>query len=386
MRSIPVRELARRLSAGDVSCRDVVAQAVSRLDEVAALGGVAWRDDARALAIATELDRALAASGPVGPLHGVPVSIKDWIDATPFPCAAGMPVHAERRPERDATVVARLRAAGAVVLAKSTTGPSTELHGTPRNPLAQERTPGYSSSGEAIMVATGATAFGIGSDSGGSLRFPAHCCGLVGLRATYGRTPVTGHFPRVAALGDGRTVIGPLCHRVDDARFVLPILAGPDGRDSSCPPVAPAREPAATGLRIAVHRQTLDGALRGDVAVALDTAARALAAAGCLIADDDVLDVAHAFDITRHYWGRARLPTGEVEQLLHGWDRSRLRAMRLIDRYDAILSPAAPYPAPPLGAGDDANGTTRCPPASGAGRPWWFRPAGPSRDCRSASS
>jgi Asp-tRNA(Asn)/Glu-tRNA(Gln) amidotransferase A subunit family amidase len=115
------------------------------------------------------------------------------------------------------------------------------------------------------------------------LRAPgtAHCCGLVGLRASYGRVPVTGHFPRVAALGDGRTVIGPLARSVDDARFVLPILAGPDGRDPSCPPVAATREPAAAGLRIAVHRQTLDGAaLRSDVTAALDVAVRALAAAG----------------------------------------------------------------------------------------------------------
>jgi amidase len=208
------------------------------------------------------------------------------------------------------------------------------------------------------MVATGAAAFGIGSDSGGSLRFPAHCCGLVGLRASYGRVPVTGHFPRVATLGDGRTVIGPLTRRVDDARFVLPILAGPDGRDPSCPPVPATRESPVAGLRIGVHRQTLDGApLRGDVVAALDVAVDALAAAGCLLADDDVLDVAHALDITRRYWGRTRLPTGEVEQLLHDWDRSRLRAMRLLDRYDAILSPAAPYPAPLLGAADDANWT-----------------------------
>lgn len=353
-----VRELAAQLANGAVSCAELAERALSRLDGVAALRGVAFRDDDAVRAEAAAIDADHARGVLRGPLHGVPFSVKDWIETTPFPCSAGQPRFADRRPARDATVVARLRAAGALVVATSSIGPHSALHGMPISPLDPTRTPGHSSAGEAIMVATATSAFGIGSDSGGSIRFPAHCCGLVGLRPTYGRVPLTGHFPRVGQQFDGRTVIGPLTRTVDDARTVLDVISGADGRDPACHPMPPPREPiSAHGLRVAVHRVGLAGHFEPVAADAVDRAAAALADAGCALTDDDVLDVDESLDITQRYWGRSRLSGAEVDRLLTDWDRSRVRALRLLDRYDAVLSPAAPHIAPQLGETSDADWT-----------------------------
>ena len=204
-------------------------------------------EDARALADAAALDRAFAARGPVGPLHGLPVTVKDWIDVEGFPCA-GETTDRDRRPDADATVVRRLRAAGAVVVAK------TRVWGRVAHPRDPARTVGGSSSGEAALVAAGASVLGIGSDSGGSIRLPAAWAGVCGLRPTAGRVPTTGHFPRVGPRSDGRTQIGPLAASVDGLELALSVMAGPDGRDAGVapvplPPVARCRPARAAGGR-----------------------------------------------------------------------------------------------------------------------------------------
>jgi len=306
-----------------------VEDSLAALDRVADLNAVAWRDDAAV--------RAAAAAAPDGPLRGLVLSVKDWIDVAGFPCAGDTSRHPERRPERDATVVARLRAAGAVVVCKANHGATSELHGTPRNPLDPSRTPGYSSSGDAVLVAAGAVDFGLGSDSGGSLRFPAHCTGLVALRSTYGRVPVSGHFPPAGLMFDSRTVIGPLTRTVAEQRTLLGILAGPDGRDPSCPPVPPDAPRPARGLRVAVH---------GDVPEGVRAA---FVTAGAQLTDADVLEVEESRDITQRYWRRSTLSGPEIDAMLADWDRSRSRAMRRLEMFDAIVSLAAPHPAPPIG-------------------------------------
>ena len=354
------RTIRAALAAGVVSCRDVVDRSLSQLDAHAWTNAVAWRDDDAVRAAAAALDARYAAEGPVGPLHGLPISVKDWIEATPFPCAGGQPAHRDRRPGRDATVVARLRAAGAIVVGKASAGAHTELYGTVRHGVDPGLSPGGSSAGDAVLVAAGAVAFGLGSDSGGSLRYPAHCTGIATIRPTYGRVPLTGHFPRVGPGSDGRTVIGPLARTVADVRAVLDVIAGPDGRDPACPPV-PVASGSGVGAhrRVALDRRPLAGAgaldLAGDVAV--ERAAAALAAAGAEVVECDVLGVDAALDITRRYWGRSSLSGREVDRFLADWDRERVRAMGLLARFDAILTPAAPEPARPLGQADDTDWT-----------------------------
>jgi amidase len=353
---VEATELVVWLETGDAGCEELVRARLAGLDRLAELGAVAWRDDERVLAEARQADEHRVAGEPLGPLHGLPVTVKDWIDVAGFPCAGGEASHFDRRPTVDATVAARLRAAGAVIIAKTCV---TEVgyEGPVRNPWDPARTAGPSSSGEAVAVATGVSALGFGSDSGGSLRFPAHCSGVSALRPTYGRVPLTGHFPVVGQMVDGRTVIGPLGRSVRDVRLGLSVIAGPDGRDPSMPPVARVGSRSVTGLRIAVHRDSGDAACHPAIADAMDVVATALRAAGAVVEERDVLDVRRAADVTGRYWRRARLAPVDVERLLEDWDQCRTDAMLLLDHIDAIVSPAAPHLAPLIGEGSMADWT-----------------------------
>ena len=201
----------------------------------ATFGGVAALAPERSLAAARESDARLAA-GTARALEGVPITVKDWIDVAGWP-VGGHPVDPDRRPDRDATAVARLRAEGAVVVAISAAHADNTVHGATRNPHDATRAPGGSSSGAAALVAAGVTSLALGSDSGGSIRLPAAWCGVPGLKPSFGRVPLTGHIPRAAALSDGRTVIGPIAATVDDLALTLGIIAGPDGLDAGVAPV-----------------------------------------------------------------------------------------------------------------------------------------------------
>src|SRR6187200_2724115 len=225
--------IARRIRTRATTAAEVVEEHLVRIASArGSIGGVAWSDDDAVLEAARAADRALPENASlIGPLHGVPITVKDWIDVAGFPCAGESARHRDRRPKADATVVARLRAAGAIVMAKTAAGDRSELYGATRNPYDPTRSPGASSSGEGALVGKGASPLGIGSDSGGSIRLPAAWCGVAGLKPTAGRVPNTGHFPRIGALHDGRTQIGPLARCVDDLALALEVIAGPDGFD-----------------------------------------------------------------------------------------------------------------------------------------------------------
>ena len=258
-------ELLAAVRTGELSVEEVVVARLARLhdlDDVTA--AIAAFEDHRALADARALDRTRAEGRPLGPLHGLPVTVKDWIDVEGFPCAGEGGRAIGRRPSVDATVVARLRAAGAVVVAKTRSWDDGAPGGAVLHPLDASRTPGGSSSGEAVAVAAGASLLGIGSDSGGSIRLPAAWCGVLGFKPTAGRVPTTGHFPRVGALSDGRTQIGPLAPDLDTIERVLPMIAGPDGHDAGVAPVPlGAADEAGLGRR-ALRRARRRGRLGGD--------------------------------------------------------------------------------------------------------------------------
>lgn len=216
----------------------MVSASLSALHRVdVATGAVAAYRDERVAGDAEHLDRERADGVAMGPLAGLPVTVKDWIDVEGFPCAGEAETDRDRRPEADATVVRRLREAGAVVVAKTRPWALGAPDGLVRHPLDPARTPGGSSTGEAVVVSVGASAVGLGSDSGGSIRLPAAWCGVVGFKPTTGSVPTTGHYPRVGALSDGRTQIGPLTRTVDDAERILSVIAEPDFRDAGAVPV-----------------------------------------------------------------------------------------------------------------------------------------------------
>jgi len=201
-------------------------------------------DEDRARMQARQADQAAKAGRPLGPLHGVPVTIKSSIDVAGLKCEAGTRLRAGYIAETDATLVARLRAAGAVIIG-NTTVPEflmawethSALYGTTNNPYDLDRTPGGSSGGEAAAIAAGCSAAGIGSDGGGSIRVPAHFSGICGLKPGPGRIPATGHYPSsigpFALLG----VVGPMARTVRDLQLMFEVTAGPDNFDPNAAPV-----------------------------------------------------------------------------------------------------------------------------------------------------
>jgi Asp-tRNA(Asn)/Glu-tRNA(Gln) amidotransferase A subunit family amidase len=182
--------------------------------------------------------------GKLGPLHGVPLTIKSSIDVAGELCECGTALRKGLIPQRDAPLVARLRAAGAIILG-TTNVPEflmayesdNSLYGRTNNPWDLERTPGGSSGGEAAAIASGCSAGGVGSDGGGSVRIPAHFVGICGLKPTPGRIPSTGHFPASAGPFVNLGVVGPMARTVADVQRLFEVIAGPDPGDPASAPV-----------------------------------------------------------------------------------------------------------------------------------------------------
>ena len=288
-------ELARRIRARELSPVEVLRAHRERAEAVnGAINAIVTPiEEAEELARAAEA--AVLRGDELGPLHGVPFTIKDSFDTAGVRTTRGSLLFAEHVPAEDAVAVARLRAAGAIPLGK-TNLPEFALwwetgnlvFGTTRNPWNLERTAGGSSGGEAAAVAAGLSPLGIGSDLGGSIRLPAHYCGVVGLKPTHGRVPLTGHWPEVIL----RFMhVGPLARTVRDAALALAVVAGPDGRDwhaqPAPPPVIPEGAPLPP-LRVGVLGGSAFGPLDAEVAAAVARAASALGELGCSVEIDRV--------------------------------------------------------------------------------------------------
>jgi len=334
--------LAAALRGGELGAVEVARELLERLDRLTpVIGAVAATDPERTLAAAAESDRRLR-GGTARPIEGVPFTVKDWIDVAGWPVlgATGRPPgDPDRRPSEDAAAVARVRSAGGVPLAITSALADNAAHGRTRNPHDPSRAPGGSSSGAAALVAADASPLALGSDSGGSIRLPAAWCGVPGLKPTFGRVPLTGHFPRAGSLEDGRTVIGPLAGTVDDLAAALALMAGPDGLDAGAAPV-PLGDPAAVDLA------ALRVGVMGDGVAA--RAVSELAAAGATVVAEALPDVRdEALEITRRYWRRAELTGEENVRLLWDWDRFRRRLLLATAGIDVLVTPATDGPAPP---------------------------------------
>ena len=237
-------ELAGLIRRGETSSVEVVRACLDRNAEVNPAINAVVQLAPDALDRARGADARLARGEFVGPLHGLPFTIKDSLDTAGIVTTAGTIGWRDRVPDRDATVVARLRAAGGILLGKTNTPEFTwsdetdnDVYGRTSNPYDLERTPGGSSGGPGAIVAAGGSPFDIGSDTGDSIRQPAHVCGIAGIKPTRGRVPRTGHWPDYRGLLESLTQLGPMARRVDDLALVLPLIAGPDGEDPHIPPV-----------------------------------------------------------------------------------------------------------------------------------------------------
>ena len=228
--------ISEAIRAKTFSSQEVVQAFLDRIEEVNPILNalVAFPKDISQKA--READESLERGEIWGPLHGVPFTVKDCIDTKGVLTTRGSMLFADRVPDRDATVVERITAAGGILIGKSNM-PEFALwwetdnlvYGRTNNPWNLDRTPGGSSGGEAAAIVSGMSPLGVGSDVGGSVREPANYCGIVGLKATHGRIPLTGHWPETLL----RFMhVGPLATTVRDIALSFNLMAGPDGLDS----------------------------------------------------------------------------------------------------------------------------------------------------------
>ena len=259
----PARELASRLRAGQVSAVEALDAQLARIERHnPELNAVVSLDAESARRQAEAADAAHRRGEATKPLHGVPMTIKDAYDVQGLRTTVGTPV-LDRVARRDGTVAARLRAAGAIIVGHTNVPPwladyrsENPIFGRTANPWDLARTPGGSSGGAAAAVAVGMTPLEIGSDLAGSIRLPAHFCGVYGLKTTEHRIPSTGFFNPPGGVSPVRIMgtHGPMARDLDDLDLALRIIAGPDGRDGSVPavPVAERRPRPLNTLRLAV--------------------------------------------------------------------------------------------------------------------------------------
>jgi Asp-tRNA(Asn)/Glu-tRNA(Gln) amidotransferase A subunit family amidase len=235
---------------------------------------------------------AVTSGNDLGPLHGVPVSIKSSIEVAGMKCEAGTRLRAGVVAKSDAPLVARLRTAGAVILGVTNTPEllmawetDNALYGRTNSPWDLDRTPGGSSGGESAAIASGMSAGGVGSDGGGSIRVPAHFSGICGLKPTPGRIPATGHFPRSGGPFALIGVVGPMARTVADLKILFEVMQGPDDGDTCAAPV-PLRWPSdgeVKNLRIGYFEDDGRTPVTPEIRKAVRTAADALSRAGFLV-------------------------------------------------------------------------------------------------------
>jgi aspartyl-tRNA(Asn)/glutamyl-tRNA(Gln) amidotransferase subunit A len=292
----PAVELARAMASRELRCADLVdlfLERIARHDPQLHAFVQVYADDARAAAAAADL--AIDAGHAVGPLHGVPIALKDLIDIEGRITSGGSMAWAQRVSPLTATLARRLISAGMIVIGKTHTvefamgGWGTNQHlGTPWNPwdAGQHRAPGGSSAGSGVAVAAGLAPWAIGTDTGGSVRLPSGWCGLTGLKTTIGRVSVHGVLPLSPTLDTP----GPMCRTVEDAANLFNVIHGPDPHD----PVTlghgvddplPSMNAGVAGLRLARMPESERDAVQSDVLNAYDASIEILSKLGAQIVD-----------------------------------------------------------------------------------------------------
>ncbi|WP_330317569.1 amidase [Streptomyces platensis] len=381
-------DLAARIRTRELSPLEVVQAHLDRIEEVnPKLNAVVTVTGEQALDAAKAAQEAVLHDRPLGPLHGVPFTIKDSLDSAGVRTMRGSRLFAEHVPDRDATTVARFRAAGAIPIGKTNlpefsywTESDNLVSGRSLNPWDPERTPGGSSGGESAAIAAGLSPIGLGSDVAISMRGPAHYTGIVALKATHGRIPFTGHWPDILRR---YWHVGPMARSVRDIETAYAVLAGPDGLDGYAVdvPVAagPAEAPAAReGLRVGWLVQPGFGPVDPAVAATVTAAAEALADAGCDVEEVRVPEL-EACDCTqlsatlflpeilpyfkehtagredelhavlRHTLPLPDVPLGEYVTAQRTVEALKSAFSAYFERYDALLCPVVTMPAPPHG-------------------------------------
>src|ERR1700733_14378028 len=242
---LPAVEMARQIREKKISPVELAEAHLAKIERLnPKLNAYVQVDNARVLREAQEAEEAVIRGGVLGPLHGVPISIKSSIEVAGMKCEAGTRLRAGFIATQDAPLVARLKTAGAIVLGVTNTPEmlmawetDNLLYGRTNSPWDLERTPGGSSGGEAAAISAGMSAGGVGSDGGGSIRVPAHFSGICGLKPTPGRIPSTGHYPPSGGPFALIGVVGPMARTVADLKALFEVMQGPDAGDTCAAPV-----------------------------------------------------------------------------------------------------------------------------------------------------
>ncbi len=378
-------ELAHQIRHKNVSSFEVVQGCLGRIADVdARLNAMVTPIPDTALEEAQRADEALARGEIFGPLHGVPMTIKDAFETANVLTTAGTKGLSTYKPTRDATVVAKLRAAGAILLGKTNT-PEITLRfstdnfvcGQTNNPYDLARIPGGSSGGAAAIVAAGASPFDIGSDTGGSIRIPAHCCGVAAIKPTMGRVSRAGHIPfQEFGASEALTQVGPIARSVEDLVVLLRLVSGADCRDPSIVPM-PLGDPQlvdVTKLRIAYYTDNGLQVASADTAEVVANVIEALSARGAKLNEERPPHMAVSRDLWRdlmvsdggaavrqllHSLGTEEMhpflawtqkgddvPTSAYVQVLARWNAYRAANLQYLERYDVVIAPVTPGPAP----------------------------------------
>jgi len=387
--ALGLREAADAVRAGSVSPVELTEACLAR---IRALDGAirAWAhlDQDGALATARERLAEVRAGRLRGPLHGVPVGVKDIVDVAGMPTTGGAKPFAHTRPAVDAPAVSRLRAAGAIILGKTVTTEFAYRDPAPtRNPWNQGHTPGGSSAGSAAALAARMAPLAIGSQTVGSVLRPAAYCGVVGFKGTHGLVPVAGVIPLAWSLDH----VGVLTRSVGDAALAMSVLAGRtlDPQPVSAPRIALAPELLERASPdVAAHVQSVaDAFVRAGATVSkveLPASFRGIHAAGLTVLEVEAAAY-HAPAFARHADDYSKEMRSLIETGLrhpattyvnanHARLAFREDVMPLLEAHDALLSPTAPAPAP-AGLGSTGDGSL-CAPWSNAGVPAISLPSG----------
>jgi amidase len=329
-------ELAAAIRARRTSAAQLVELYLARIERHnPALNAICTLDKAGATRRAREADAALARAELWGPLHGVPMTIKDALETAGLRTTGGHPPLKDYIPTVDAPAVARLRTAGAILLGKTNVPPlsadyraDNPIFGRTNNPWNLERTPGGSTGGGAAAVAAGLSAFDVGSDLAGSVRTPAHFCGLFGLKPTERRIPNTGHIPEPPGLPRAvrhMNVLGPLARSIEDLALITKTISGPDDAEWDLAPVPWVEVPEKPLGKCRFAWSTDFGGVpvTADTRNAIQQLARALANRGCAIEQRN--PDGFSFDEAWETWGEIAI----AERAATGGDRSRERVAAL---------------------------------------------------------
>jgi len=306
-------EIAQEIRSKNVSPVEIVEFHLKRIETLQPkLNAFVHLDSEGACQQAHTAERSVLRGAQLGPLHGVPLTIKSCIDVAGWPCPAGSLLRKDYVPKQDVPLVSRLKAAGAILLGNTNTPEflmayetDNLLVGKTSSPWDLTHSVGGSSGGEAAAIAAGCSAGGVGSDGGGSIRVPAHFCGICGLKPTPGRIPATGHFPPGAGAFSWIGVVGPMARTIADVRALFEVMAGPDAGDALSAPV-PLRGFGVgelRGTRIGILESDALGVATPETRAAVERAATSLGEQGFSVAPFRLNGLDRALDLWWFFFG-----------------------------------------------------------------------------------